>query len=192
MNKNNKGQKIVTRDTYDFRETGENIFWCHFKLNWTDPLKWADSSCGFKRAWHICALTAGSRNVCLSAFWEFVWKRVQHVQCYEYKMWYYFRLFHFTELRGLNPPEGFELGNVFLFPETRLPLKGGISANACIGPVGAEFWWGWGGGEHNLLNFIVFPFLHYFNETHASRGPAQRLNVVNVILSALPWASHRC
>lgn len=46
--------------------------------------------------------------------------------------------------------------------------------------------------ESNLLNVIVFPFLHYFHEMHASRGPAQRLNVVNVILPVLPWALHMC
>lgn len=29
-------------------------------------------------------------------------------------------------------------------------------------------------------------FLHYFHEAHASPGPAQRLDVANIILSAFP------
>lgn len=39
--------------------------------------------------------------------------------------------------------------------------------------------------DYNPLNFIVFPFLHYFHEAHSSAGSSLRLNAVNVIHSTL-------
>lgn len=82
-------------------------------------------------------------------------------------------------------PEGFELG-MFLGTQKKayhlkvasLKMRAYVQWEQNFDEAGER--------ESNLLNVIVFPFLHYFHEMHASQGPAQRLNVVNVILSVLP------
>lgn len=65
-----------------------------------------------------------------------------------------------SEWSGLQPPSGFELGDACRYPENSSLLKGSRPGNACIRPVGAEFWWGL--EESNLLIAVVFQLPHYF------------------------------
>lgn len=121
----------------------------------TTLLKWADSSFGCRRAWNICASTACRRTVYVSAFQEPCC--LQHVEYCEYKMQCHFSIFHFTELSALHPLRVW-IRNVLWYPETQLPLKGSISENACIGPVGAEFRWGW---RESIISSISL-FSHFY------------------------------
>lgn len=70
-------------------------------------------------------------------------------------------------------PKGFELRDVPRYPENGSLLTGSSSGNACICPVGAEFWWG--RGESNLLIAVVFRFPHYFYESACILRPCSEI-----------------
>lgn len=120
--------------------------------------------------------------------WKYMFLFLLRFHCYEYKTHWHIALFCFPEMSALLP-RGVWIRNILCYPETRVPLKGSISENACIGPVGAEFRWAW---RVSIISSISLFFAHYFHETHTSRARAQRLNVPNVILSVLLWALYRC
>lgn len=97
-------------------------------------------------------------------------------------------------------PKGFELRDVPRYPEMGSLLKGSSSGNACICPVGAEFWWG--RVESNLLIAVVFQFPHYFYESACILRPCSEiecgecnsacapLGIAQVLVTWLTLASH--
>lgn len=74
--------------------------------------------------------------------WKYMFLFLLRFHCYEYKTHWHIALFCFPEMSALLP-RGVWIRNILCYPETRVPLKGSISENACIGPVGAEFRWAW-------------------------------------------------
>lgn len=140
----------------------------------------------------ICSGEACSRNVYISELFGNVCSvfNIMNIKCSAISL--YFILLNWVP----SPiPEGFELGIFLSIQKKAYHLK--VASLQMLAYVQWEQNFDETGErererESNLLNVIVFPFLHYFHEMHESWGPAQRLNAVKVILSVLPWALHRC
>lgn len=104
-----------------------------------------------------------TRNV-FPPFWWSGCLACVHFACfhsYEYRPLWHIALFCFPEMSSLLP-RGVWIRNILCYPETRIPLKGSVSENACIGPVGAEFRWGRRVSIISSISLFFFPICTLF------------------------------